>query len=36
MRREGPEEQEDPSRKDYSKLPVKFLLFSVKSAISRI
>ena len=34
--RERPEEQENPSRKDCWKLPVKCLLFSVESAISRI
>ena len=31
-----PEEQENPSRKDYWKLHMKFLPFSVKSVISRI
>ena len=36
VRRERPKEQENPSRKDYWKFPVKFLLFSVKSVISRI
>ena len=36
VRRERPEEQENPSRKDYWKLHVKFLPFSVKSVISRI
>ena len=36
VRRERPEEQENPSRKDYWKLHVKFLPFSVESAISGI
>ena len=36
VRRERPEKQENPSRKVYWKVHVKFLPFSVKSVISRI